>query len=83
MQKEDQFLKYFLDEELKTLNIGDPETMKTLLSFMGMERLKQFNKDSYSQNDLKKMAGSIKSRLYPRGKFEKNRFKLRKGEGGK
>jgi len=57
MQKEDQFLKYFLEDELKSLNIGDAESLKTLLSFVGIERLKQFNHNSYSQTDLKKIAG--------------------------
>ncbi len=73
MQKEDQFLNYFLEEELKTLNIGDADTLKTLLSFIGIERLKQFNASSYSQTDLKKMAGKLISRLHSRGLAQKNR----------
>ena len=83
MQKEDQFLKYFLDEELKSLNIGDAETLKTLLSFIGIERLKQFNPNSYSQTDLKKLAGEIISRLHSRGVTQKDRGRLCEGKRGK
>lgn len=57
MKREDAFIRQFLGDELQSLNIGEPEQVKTLLAFIGLETLNKVKTNNYTENDLKKMAG--------------------------
>ena len=55
-----------MGQQLTSLNIGEPDKVKTLLAFMGLEALNRLKQGSYSEADLKKIAGPLISRLHPR-----------------
>lgn len=55
------FLDKFLDKELKKTIDTDSEKIKTLLAYIGLERLKREKLHKYSECDLKKMAGELTS----------------------
>ena len=40
--KEDEFLKFYLSQEINELNIKTEDDAKTLLALIGLERLKIF-----------------------------------------
>lgn len=61
MKGEDVFLDQFMSHQLRTLAVGDPEKLKTLLAFMGLEALNRLKQGSYTESDLKKMAGKFNS----------------------
>ena len=61
MKREDAFIRQFLGDELESLNIGEPEQVKTLLACIGLETLNKVKASSYTETDLKKMAGWLTS----------------------
>ena len=59
MKQEDDFIRQFITSELESLNIGDPEKLKTLLAYIGLETLNKVKRNSYTETDLKKIAGNL------------------------
>lgn len=57
--KEDEFLKFYLEQEVNELNIKTAEDAKTLLALIGLERLKIFKDQKFTKNDLKKLAADL------------------------
>lgn len=66
MKQEDIFLQQFMNSELEKLSTGDSEKLKTLLAYVGLDTLNKLKTSSYSETDLKKIAGRLNSRFYSR-----------------
>jgi len=72
MKQEDVFIEGFMKAQLASLDLGDPEKVKTLLAFMGLETINRLKQGSYTEADLKKMAGEVTRRLHSGMESQKN-----------
>ena len=53
------FLDKYLNSKLEKEQNMDPEKLKTLLAYIGLERLKKVKNSQYSEQDLKVLAGEV------------------------